>query len=640
MAGGAMTTPLLVRHSAPFPTESLFGYILRLSEENGYTTPWSLFLLAQIRQHEARSTGMKVAKVAQICNRPQTELQSISYRWPGDHQRSCRLLGHLLTPWELAVTAPKLCPECVAEKGFIEAHFDLALMTGCPVHRRSLLSRCSECMEPLRWFRPGLLECHCGGSLRNADLPAISGAESDLLDIVRRKIFGLAAWQDYASGLPDLCLEDMSLQPLLSLVGMLGRRRMVVDNDSDRRNAERIVFAAASVLADWPNNFFRLLRGITEGMPTDASTGVARGRLGGIYRSLLNLRRIMPTEQADFLRIAFLDFVRNDWRPEFIDQKLMRRLRTDQSERFISKAAFARRYGINTRTAGRFLEKQGVPSRTFRWGKSERKLIDSGAARLSPTIAGKIYRLRQAAAMIGISVELLKRLKASGDFEVNHLLRTKPGVHELDIEAFIQKLKSLAPPVNPADLSSPKHVCFTIVARGRYGSVEAKASIVRAMLSKKLPVVGNVDGTVAGLVVSNEGFQRLAQDERARANEGTSTIAETARKLDCNTRSVRRLVELEWLTASRASKALRVTEESIAEFKKRYVSLVSIARTTNSASWALQNICKRCNVPLLVASQPSKKSSQAFIRAGQRQELLGLRSGLSLKSLSPAPGGR
>ena len=45
---------------------------------------------------------------------------------------------------------------------------------------------------------------------------------------------------------------------------MLGRRRMVVDKDSDRRNSQHIVSAAASVLADWPNNFFRLLRGITE----------------------------------------------------------------------------------------------------------------------------------------------------------------------------------------------------------------------------------------------------------------------------------------------------------------------------------------------------------------------------------------
>src|SRR5271165_3329052 len=298
-------------------------------------------------------------------------------------------------------------------------------------------------MKPLRWFRPGLLECHCGTNLRNVSLPAISGAEADLLDVIRRKILGLAAGRDYASGLPSSYLEVMSLQPMLSLVGMLGRRRMVVDNDSDRRNSQRVVFAAASVLADWPNNFLRLLREITEGMSanSDSSNGVARGKLGGIYRSLLNLRRIMPTEQADFLRIAFLDFVRNDWRPEFIDQKLMRRLRTDQSERFISKAAFARRYGINTRTAGRFLEKQGVPSRTFRWGNSERKLVDSAAARLYPAVPGKIYRLRQAAAMIGISAGLLKRLKASGDFEVAHRLRTKPGFHELDIEAFIQKLK-------------------------------------------------------------------------------------------------------------------------------------------------------------------------------------------------------
>jgi hypothetical protein len=168
----------------------------------------------------------------------------------------------------------------------------------------------------------------------------------------------------------------------------------------------------------------------------------------------------------------------------------------------------------------------------------------------------------------------------------------------------------------------------------RYGSVEAKANIVRAVLSRDLPVVGNVDGTVAGLLVSYEGFQRLAHDERARANGETRTIAEAARQLECNTSSIRRLVELEWLRARPSPKAFRVTEESIAEFKKRYVSLLSIARTTNSASWALQNTCKRCNLPMLVASQPRKKGSQAFIRAEQRQELLCLRSSRNPKSCS------
>ncbi len=57
---------------------------------------------------------------------------------------------------------------------------------------------------------------------------------------------------------------------------------------------------------------------------------------------------------------------------------------------------------------------------------------------------------------------------------------------------------------------------FAIVARRWYGSVEAKANIVQAVLSRELPVVGNVDETVAGLLVSYEGFQRLGHDERAR----------------------------------------------------------------------------------------------------------------------------
>lgn len=186
-----MTAARLVRHPAPFPTESLLGYVLRLSEENGYTTPWSLLLLAGMREHEFRTSGIKVAKLAQIANRPQEALEAIAYRWPGDPLRSCRLLGHLLTPQELVLTKPKICPDCISEKEFVEAHFDLALMTGCPVHRKALLSACPTCRRPLRWFRPGLLECECGASLVGADRPAVSLAEADLLDIIRCKILGL-----------------------------------------------------------------------------------------------------------------------------------------------------------------------------------------------------------------------------------------------------------------------------------------------------------------------------------------------------------------------------------------------------------------------------------------------------------------
>jgi len=110
---------------------------------------------------------------------------------------------------------------------------------------------------------------------------------------------------------------------------------MKLDIESGVRGGDPARRHCTTAIAAWPNNFFRLLRGIKKRMPTDSSTGVARGGFSGIYRSLFSRRGNLPTAQGDFLRIAFLDFIRNDWKPDFIDQKLMKRIRAGQSERFI-----------------------------------------------------------------------------------------------------------------------------------------------------------------------------------------------------------------------------------------------------------------------------------------------------------------
>ncbi len=334
----------------------------------------------------------------------------------------------------------------------------------------------------------------------------------------------------------------------------------------------------------------------------------------------------MPTEYGDFLRSAFLDFMTNHWAGGVVDKKLMRRLRTGQPERFISQTAFARRYGIHNMTAARLLRDQEVPSRSFRCGNSERKVIDSDVVRLSRSHPGKICRARQAAAMIGISTELLKSLRASGDFEVNHFLRTKPGFHELDIEAFVQKLKRLAPSVNNVDVPLPKCVTFAIVACGRYASVAVKANIVRAMLSRELPVIGNADGTVKGLLLRHEEFHRLANDERARASGDARTPAEASQQLQCDPSSIPGLVEMELLRGELTRKGLRITEESIAEFKKRYVCLASIAKTIGTSSRALIGFCKNYEIPIVVAGRQWQKAKQGFVFRQEMRKLLGFRS--------------
>ncbi|RZU40778.1 TniQ protein [Edaphobacter modestus] len=64
------------------------------------------------------------------------DLHAISYQTAGRYSSRVRLLGQEVNPKHLLFTTAKVCPECVAEKKFIEAHWDLKLMVGCPVHRR------------------------------------------------------------------------------------------------------------------------------------------------------------------------------------------------------------------------------------------------------------------------------------------------------------------------------------------------------------------------------------------------------------------------------------------------------------------------------------------------------------------------
>ena len=93
--------------------------------------------------------------------------------------------------------------------------------------------------------------------------------------------------------------------------------------------------------------------------------------------------------------------------------------------------------------------------------------------------------------------------------------------------------------MNPADLSSPELIVSqSLRADGMVPSRPRQISC-EPCCRESCRSLAMLDGTVAGLLVSYEGFQRLAHDERARANGDTRTIAEAARLLECNTRSIR-----------------------------------------------------------------------------------------------------
>jgi hypothetical protein len=508
MFGGKVSSELLVRHPAPFPTESLFGYILRLSQENGYSTPWSLFLTAGMEQHEIRGTGIKITKLAKIANRCSAELEAIAYCVAGS--RLCRLLRQRLVVTDLDLNKPKLCTQCVSEKNFIEAHWDLTLMTGCPVHRQSLLSSCPSCGHPLRWFRRGLLECQCGADLRNGDLQPISLAEASLLDVIRTRALRLAPSVENPSGLPLSDLWSMDLRALLFVIRTLGKQRMIMDN-ADWHDGKGLLCAAAHALEDWPTNFFRLLQEI--GMKSSAKNAgeSVRRQFATLYGCLFKYRAIAQPKQVEFLKIAFLDFASNHWGRGFVDYRLIEPFsKTLPAGRFQTPAAMARQLGVDPRTARRLLEDKKILRRKDRNGKSEYSLIDSDLVDIPRTCPGRIYPLRKAAAIIGLPVSVLKNLKASGDYQ--HRLPTQPGFHELDVREFTKRISDLGSSSNAATLSRQEE-CITLrqAASGFYGYLGGGATLVRAVLSGSLPVRRSVDGTAGGVLIPRKQFRLFAE---------------------------------------------------------------------------------------------------------------------------------
>src|ERR1035437_9142497 len=258
---------------------------------------------------------------------------------------------------------------------------------------------------------------------------------------------------------------------MLLVARTLGLHRLIADGSTGLGDEHQLVSASARVLVDWPKNFIALLLDIGEKLQPSVTGGVCK-QFESIYGSLFKNRAISPSEQTDFLRVAFLEFAENHWDRGYVDPKLLNKVRGKVRSRFITQSEFAARVGITATTAARLLKDQKMTSRRVQCGKSERILVNFSCNSIPRTCPGKIYRERDAAKRMGLSVGVLRALKDSGIFEFNHLLPTKGGYHEVDIDAFSERLLALAPPQRSAGSHANECIALKTIMSGHHDSPE------------------------------------------------------------------------------------------------------------------------------------------------------------------------
>ena len=157
---------LLVRTPLPHSYESLLGYVLRVSEENGYSSLRDVLRLAEIKADIPKAKFLSVCKLAKILGFDAGRLDRHSHLLDSkDQTPGVKLnhhdLGRRINRYQISMR-PRICPLCIEEDGYVDVFWDLSVALACPRHSIIPLFKCHECNKDIEWTRPGLLACKCG----------------------------------------------------------------------------------------------------------------------------------------------------------------------------------------------------------------------------------------------------------------------------------------------------------------------------------------------------------------------------------------------------------------------------------------------------------------------------------------------
>lgn len=264
---------LLAVTPEPFRYESLRGFLLRVSEENGYASPSVIAKLLGVKETALKSKNLPARSLAILLGKNPNILDRHSYL-SSDSQSSLslKILEHKLEPnyAQLLIRSnAQFCPACVKERGYIDAFWDLGIALACPIHNIKPLSHCHKCYRKISWFRPGLLKCDCGADYSRSLLEKCEPKYTELLQIIYAKLHDEPIMELPNKGqFPLSHFNNLTLGQLLSILYKFGRLNKFYEFEVDAESQEaskstfaiRALKASLSIFSEWPNAYIKFLK--------------------------------------------------------------------------------------------------------------------------------------------------------------------------------------------------------------------------------------------------------------------------------------------------------------------------------------------------------------------------------------------
>jgi len=319
----------LLLRPKPEEGESFIGYIVRLTELNGYDTPSWILSLSDIDYMELQwnftfmfSQAERLKKFAEITDNKLRNLFPVLYLPDESSARfgiegEYNFYGAFLNRSIIRPHCPKVCPKCLKESGYARRVWDCSLVTACPIHACMLIDTCPKCRRRIKCVRRSLSVCSCRYDWKEIDPEFLTARELAVSRLVHT-LCGLQAGalqKEKDNPLHRLNLRDFVV--VLTLIAGTFRNIASATGRPSKsiklrnKDLHALYGQAYSVFGNWPHNFHQFLSKQSKGQvrfhPHDGKLNTSlKTEFGSFYE---HLYQVLNEPQFDFMREAFVQYL-------------------------------------------------------------------------------------------------------------------------------------------------------------------------------------------------------------------------------------------------------------------------------------------------------------------------------------------
>lgn len=608
------TPPTLVVTPKYKVGESAAGYLLRLSESNGYESPGFLLEYTGLTESQARNVYFSADTFHQLLGGDVKKHEKSTYKKLNRSKKGKQIsvLGHQISTTDLDVKHPKICPECIKEKGYIDMFWDFKLALACPHHNILLVDHCPSCNKPLMWNRKGLSVCKCGYDLLKVRGKKItSPALLAFTELMWCKLYNqpLTSHKVKTQGLPADKLSKLSLKTLLSISQKLANTYCKTIDNQTCRDPVTVMNIASSVFNDWPNGYYEYLDALAMRLEE-------QNKIAATFRTYffdLN-RKISPSllgKDTKFLKKEFIRYGNNRWKKSYIDKRLAEQI--DDDLLVVGISDLANTLKIYPSTIRRLIEKKVIRVTEDKSINGKRYLFDMSHEFPTRIEEGKSLSERNAARSLGIPVSVLRILRQNELYKMHYFGNKYASYHELDVMTFKKcLLKDIL--IKPRTFfNNKKHILFKDVMRMKAGSSDRKAEFIAAFIQRKLVPVGILGKDVRKIIFDKARvieFFHCADIHELKSY----LVVEAAKRIKCCPTIIKDMVKKGYLEKEEVRHALRIKAISIERFLDKYISCAALAEAKGTTTKRIVNRCKGKKIKLIYFERTHSKHRQPFIK--------------------------